>query len=72
METLEVSALKIAHYDFTDKTGKKVCTSKMLISLGSFGVYSLCSTLANDKKLFEKFNVVIGVEDNKLKIINVK
>ena len=66
---LETTALKIAHYDFTDKEGKHVATSKLIISLGDFGIYTCCTPLANDLKTFSKCRVKISVNDkNKLVI----
>ena len=67
---IETIALKIAHYDFTDKQGKHVSTSKLLISLGDFGVFTACSPLANDFKLLSKVKVKIGVNDSNKLVIN--
>lgn len=65
--SIETTALKIAHFDFTSKKGKAIKTSKLLVSLGDFGVYECCTPLANNLKIFEKCKVVIGVDDyNKL------
>lgn len=71
---IETTALKIAHYDFTDKKGKHVTTSKLLVSLGDFGVFTCCSTEANDIKLLSKCKVKIGVNesDNKLVIKSIE
>lgn len=66
---LDTSALKIAHYDFTDKEGKHVATSKLLVSLGSFGVYTCCTPLANGLKLLEKCNVTIAITPNNKLVI---
>lgn len=69
---LETSALKIAHYDFTDKDGKHVATSKLLISLGDFGVYSACTPDANDLKTLSKCKVIIQLNSrNKLVIKSI-
>lgn len=70
---IETSALKIAHYDFTDKKGKHVSTSKLVISLGDFGVFTCCSPLANDLKTLSKCKVKIEVsDDNKLVIKSIE
>lgn len=70
---IETTALKIAHYDFTDKDGKHVSTSKLLISLGDFGVYTCCSTDANELKILSKCKVKIAVNDkNKLVIKSIE
>lgn len=70
---LETTALKIAHYDFTDKEGKHVATSKLIISLGDFGVFTCCTPEANDLKIFAKCKVKIKVNDkNKLVIDSIE
>lgn len=63
---LNVKALKIAHYRFTDKKGKEVDTSKLVLSLADFGTYTLCTPLVNDYPLLSTVDVVISVEDNKI------
>lgn len=69
---LETTALKIAHFDFTDKTGKHVATSKLLISLGDFGFFTCCSPEANDLKTLSKCKVIIEVnQKNKLVIKSI-
>ena len=69
---LETNALKIAHYDFTDKEGKHIATSKLLISLGDFGFFTCCSPDANDLKTLSKCKVVIEVnQKNKLVIKSI-
>ena len=73
MNSIETTALKIAHYDFTDKDGKHVSTSKLLISLGDFGVFTACSPNANDIKLLGKCKVKIEVNSkNKLVITSIE
>lgn len=67
---IETIGLKIAHYDFNDKQGKHVATSKLLISLGDFGVFTACTPLANDLKLLSKCRVKISVNDSNKLIIN--
>lgn len=69
---LETSALKIAHYDFTDKDGKHVATSKFLVSLGDYGTFSFCSPEGNDLKTLSKCKVIIQVNSkNKLVIKSI-
>lgn len=69
---LETTALKIAHYDFTDKEGKHIATSKLLISLGDFGFFTCCSPDANDLKTLSKCKVIIEVNSkNKLVIKSI-
>lgn len=69
---LETTALKIAHYDFTDKEGKHIATSKLLISLGDFGFFTCCSPEANDLKTLSKCKVIIEVnQKNKLVIKSI-
>ena len=70
---LETVGLKIANYNFTDKDGKHIETSKLLISLGDFGVYTACSPEANGLKLLEKCKVKIEInERNKLVIKSIE
>lgn len=66
---IETSALKIAHYDFTDKEGKHIATSKLVISLGDFGIFTCCSPLANDLKTLSKCKVKVVVNDNNKLVI---
>lgn len=69
---LETTALKIAYYDFTDKEGKHIATSKLLISLGDFGFFTCCSPEANDLKTLSKCKVIIEVnQKNKLVIKSI-
>lgn len=69
---LETTALKIAHYDFTDKEGKYIATSKLLISLGDFGFFTCCSPEANELKTLSKCKVIIEVnQKNKLVIKSI-
>lgn len=69
---LETTALKIAHYNFTDKNGKHIATSKLLISLGDFGFFTCCSPEANDLKTLSKCKVMIEVNSkNKLVIKSI-
>lgn len=69
---LETTALKIAHYDFTDKEGKHIATSKLLISLGDFGFFTCCSPEVNDLKTLSKCKVIIEVNSkNKLVIKSI-
>ena len=69
---LETTALKIAHYDFTDKDGKHIATSKLLISLGDFGFFTCCTPDANDLKTLSKCKVIIEVNSkNKLVIKSI-
>lgn len=69
---LETTALKIAHYDFTDKDGKHIATSKLLISLGDFGFFTCCSPEANELKNLSKCKVIIEVNSkNKLVIKSI-
>lgn len=70
---IETTALKIAHYDFTDKNGKHVVTSKLIVSLGDFGTFTCCSIVANDLKILSKCKVRISVnENNKLVIKSIE
>lgn len=71
--TIETTALKIAHYDFTGKDGKQIKTSKLLITMGDFGIFECTTPLANDLKIFEKCKVVVGVDNyNKLVVKELK
>ena len=72
--TIETTALKIAHFDFTStKDGKTIKTSKLLVSLGDFGIYECCTPLANALNIFEKCKVVVGVDAyNKLVVKELK
>lgn len=74
INTLETTALKIAHYDFTSKKdGKNVKTSKLLISLGDFGNIECTTPLANNLNVFDKCKVVLGVNEfNKFVIKELK
>lgn len=68
---MKAKALKIAHYDFIDKKSIKVCTSKLIVSLGDYGTYSLCSQLANDYPVGTELNVEVAYDKNKLIITNI-
>lgn len=72
--TIETTALKIAHFDFTSKKdGKAINTSKLIVNLGDFGTIELNTPLANNLNLFDKCKVVLGVNEfNKFVIKELK
>lgn len=69
---LKAKALKIAHYDFEDKKGKKVKTSKLIVSLGAFGNVMVCTELANEYDVFTELSVIVESKDNKLSIKSIE
>lgn len=68
---IQAKALKIAHYDFIDKKSIQVCTSKLIVSLGDYGTYSLCSSLANEYEVGTELKVECNFEKNKLVITKI-
>lgn len=68
---IQAKALKIAHYDFIDKKNIHIATSKLIVSLGEFGTYTICSTLANDYEIGSTLKVECQFEKNKLVITKV-
>lgn len=64
----QFDGLIVAHYDFTDKEGRKVKTTKLKISLDQYGVIELCSDLANDFDLLSEVKVTLGFKGNKFVI----
>lgn len=72
MMKLKVQCIKVANYDFTDKKGIHVLTSKLLISLGQYGSVTTCTNLVQDKQLLEEFTADIEVDNkNRLKVVKV-
>ncbi len=49
----------IAHYDFKNKDGKQIKTTKLRVSLGEFGYLEVCSDLANDMDILQVVNVAL-------------
>lgn len=68
---IQAKALKIAHYDFIDKKDIHIATSKLIVSLGEFGTYTLCSTLANDYEVGSTLKVECEYQKNKLVITKI-
>lgn len=68
---MKTKCIIIAKYDFTDKNGKSVKTSKAICSLGLYGFITLCSPLLNDKELLTEHPITLEVKDNKFIITNV-
>lgn len=68
---MKTKCLIIAKYDFTNKQGKEVKTTKAIVSLGLYGFVTLNSELLNDYKIFQEVPIVLDVTDNKFKIVKV-
>lgn len=68
---MKTKCLIIAKYDFVDKKGRSVKTTKAIVSLGLYGFVTLNSELLNDSKLLNEVPVLVDVVDNKFKIIKV-
>lgn len=68
---IQAKALKFAHYDFINKKSIKVCTSKLIVSLGDYGTYSICSSLANEYEVGTELKVECNFENNKLVITKI-
>lgn len=69
---MKSKAIKIAHYNFEDKRGKKVNTSKLIVSLGQYGNVMICTDLANEYEIFTELSVVVESKDNKLVIKSIE
>lgn len=65
---MKTKGLIVAKYDFTDKKGKIVKTTKAIVSLGLYGFVTLCSELLNDKELLTEVPLIITIKDNKFTI----
>lgn len=68
---IQAKALKIAHYDFVDTKNIHIATSKLIVSLGEFGTYTLCSTLANEYDIGSILKVECEYQKNKLVITKI-
>lgn len=68
---IQAKALKIAQYDFVDTKNIHIATSKLIVSLGEFGTYTLCSTLANEYDIGSILKVECEYQKNKLVITKV-
>lgn len=60
---MKAKALTIAKYNFTNDKGREINTTKMIVSLGEFGCFTVCSELANEIPLFEVIDVQLGFDD---------
>lgn len=67
----EFNALVVAHYDFTNKLGRKIVTTKLIVNLGEYGTIEVCSDLANDYDLLSEIKVHLGFKDNKFVIDSI-
>lgn len=68
---IQAKALKIAQYDFIDSKNIHIVTSKLIVSLGEFGAYTLCSTLANDYEVGSVLKVECEYQKSKLVITKI-
>ncbi len=57
---MKAKAVTIARYDFVNKKGLAIKTTKLIVSLGKYGTFITCSELANEIPLFEEIDVVVG------------
>lgn len=62
------NALVIAQYDFTDKKGVNVKTTKFIVSLGEYGTIEDCNVQGNDLDLLEEVQVTLYYDENKKKL----
>ena len=68
-----LKAIVIAHYNFENKKGQEINTSKLRISLNEFGYIELCSNLVNEYPIFSVLNCEIEYDEkrNKYKVTKV-
>lgn len=69
---LKTRALKVARYEFKNEKGKEINTSKLIVSFGEFGSYSVCSELANEYPLLTELTVNCDIEKNKIVIKSIE
>lgn len=62
---MKTKCLIIAKYDFVDKNGKAVNTSKAIASLGLYGFVTICSPLLNNYDLLTEVPITLVVKGNK-------
>lgn len=69
-----LNALVIAHYKFKNDKGKEIDTTKLRVSLDSFGYIELCSELANDLDILSSCKVTLTYDPqySKYKITDLK
>lgn len=67
----EFKALVVAEYNFTDKKGKEVHTTKLLVCLGDYGTIELCTPLANGCELLTEIKVRLGYKRNNFVIDSI-
>lgn len=60
---MKAKALTIARYNFTNDKGREINTTKLIVSLGEFGSFTVCSELANEIPLLEVIDVKVGTND---------
>jgi len=71
-DIMKTKGLIIAKYDFVDKkTGKNIKTTKIVTSLGLYGLVTINSTLLNDYELLTEVPVTISIKDNKFVVEKV-
>lgn len=68
---MKTKCLIIAKYDFVDKNGRAVKTTKVIASLGLYGFVTLCTPLLNDKPLLSEQSINLSIKDNKFYVDNV-
>ena len=61
----DFNALVVTHYDFVNKQGREVKTTKLIVSLGEFGTQVVNTPLANDIDVLSVIKVRLGYKDNK-------
>lgn len=65
----DFKALVLAHYNFTNKNGKEINTTKCRVSMGEYGYFDICTDLANEKALFSEIKVELLYDNKKNKLI---
>lgn len=63
------NALVIAHYDFTNKEGRAIKTTKFLISLGEFGTIVACHEKGNELDLLSETFVTLKYDDRRKSLV---
>lgn len=59
----------LAHYNFKNKQGRQINTTKIKINLGDFGVVDICSELANKLDIMSVHEGEVSFDDEKNKFV---
>ncbi len=66
-------AIVVAHYNFENKNGKEINTSKLRVSLDKYGYLEICSDKVNDLPVLSQVKVELNYDEkyNKITILKV-